>query len=167
MKNTKRPQSFAQPKSFRLMAEHGEKVFYVLFIIGFFYTDKDLKGQFLIDVIILVSILLFILHVVKRFLSKVIWRFDVDFDKEKITFFLCRNTSPIHIDFGEIVQIKVSGPIVFLFNNKKLYYSTNQYTEVLRTLQRVKQITWGKMCNILGPNESIREIVEKGQQKAN
>jgi hypothetical protein len=163
MENTKRPQSFTQPKSFRFVANHGEKVFYVLCIIGVFYTYQDLKGQFLIDVIILVSILFLILYGVKIFLLKVIWRFDVDFDQEKITFYLCRNTMPIHLDFRKIDQIKVSGPIVFLFDKKKLYYSTNQYTEVLKTLQQVKQITWGKMCNLLGPKESIRKIVEKGQ----
>ena len=157
--------SFSQPKSFKLIANHGEKVFYVLLLFGILYTYQDLKGQFLIDIIILVSILFLILIIVKKFLSKVIWRFDVNFDQKRVSFYLCRNISPVHVDFTEIDQIKVSGPIVFLTKNKKFLYSTNQYLEILKIVNKVKKITWGKMCDFLGPNKSIREIVDREQWK--
>lgn len=163
MENTNSSHSFAQPRSFKFVADHGEKFFFILILFGVILTYQDLKGQFLIDVVFVFSALLIILFICTRFLSKVIWRFDVDFDKKKITFFLCRSASPILINFTEIDEIKVSGPIVFFYDNRKLYYSTNQYTDVLTTLLRVKRITWGRMCNILGPDESIRKIVDKIQ----
>ena len=153
--------TFSQPESFRLVANHGEKVFYLLVIIGFLYTYKDLKGQFLIDVAILITALFLLLVIVGKFVSRVIWRFDVDFTKKKIIFYLCRKGFPIYVDFLDIHQIKVSGPIVFFVENKKYYYSTNEYEEILKILKNLKRITWGKMCNILGPNESIREIIDR------
>ena len=159
MNDKKQLYSFSQPKSFKLVATHGDKVFYVLLFIGVLYTYQDLKGQFLIDVIILVSILFFILILVAKFLSKVIWRFDVNFDQKKVSFYLCRNVTPVHVNFTEIDQIKVSEPIIFLIENKKFFYSTNQYIEVLKIVNRVKKITWGKMCDVLGPNKKIRDIV--------
>jgi hypothetical protein len=153
--------SFSQPPSFKLVANHGEKVFYGIVFIGVLSTYQDLRGQFLIDVIILVSILFTILFMVAKFLSKVIWRFDVNFDSRKVSFYLCRSTSPIYINFTEINQIKVNGVIIFFIKDKKLFYSTKQYIEVLKILNRVRNITWGKMCDILGPNKSIRQVFDR------
>ena len=65
MENAERSVSFVQPKSFKVVADHGEKVFYILILLGIFFTYQDLKGQFLIDVVIIVGILLTLLYIAK------------------------------------------------------------------------------------------------------
>lgn len=79
----------------------------------FLFTYQDLKGDLLYDVIILAGVLSLILALFGKFIAKLIWRLDVDFNKEKIIFYLCRKNDPIHVDFHEIQRIKVNGPIVF------------------------------------------------------
>lgn len=157
---TKKAYSYSQHNSFKLIANHGEKIFYLLVIIGILFSYEDLKGQFLVDVTILISGLFVLLFIVGKFVSKIVWRIDVDFNEEILSLELCRESSPIVIRFNEIDQIKVSGPIVFYVGNRKYYYSTNQYKEILKTLNNVKNITWGKMCNILGPEKSIRDMID-------
>lgn len=160
MNANKKLYSYSQPGSFRLVANHGEKVLYILVILGVLYTYQDLKGEFLITVAILIIGLFFILAIIGKFIAKVIWRIDINFSEENIYLNLCRKASPIQIGFNKIDQIKVSGPIVFLVGKKKYYYSTNQYEEILKTLRNVKNITWGKMCDILGPEKSIRNSID-------
>ncbi len=160
MDTTNKTYSYSQHSSFKLIANHGEKFFYLLVIIGIIFTYEDLKGQFLFDVTILISGLFILLFIIGKFVAKVIWRVDVDFNKEIISFNLCRESSPIVIGFSDIDQIRVSGPIVFFVDKKKYYYSTNQYKEILKTLHNVKKITWGKMCDILGPEKSIRDMID-------
>ncbi len=163
MNDNKQLYSFSQPDSFKLVANHGEKIFYLLVVIGVFLTYKDLKGQFLIDVLLLIIGLFFILAIVGKFVSKIILKIDIDLIQKKVFLTLCRKTAPVHIEFNEIEKIKVSGPIVFLVGKKKYYYSTNRYNEILKALKNVKKITWGKWCDILGPNRSIREIIDSDQ----
>ena len=159
--------SFSLPNSFKLVANHGEKIFYLLVIIGILSSYQELSGKFLVDVGILVGVLFLILIFIGKFISKVIWRIDIDFSKKKVCLNLCRKSSPVRAEFKEIQQIKVSGPIVFFIGNKKYYYSTNRYEEILKKLIKVKEITWGKMSDILGPDRSIREIIDKEQRNEN
>jgi hypothetical protein len=161
MNDIKQKYSFSQPNYFKLIANHGEKAIYLLIVIGVFFTYQDLKGQFLIDVTILIIVLFLFLAIIGKFISRIIWRIDIDLDKKKIVLYLCRNASPIPIVFNKIEQIKVSGPIVFLAGNKKYYYSTKDYEEILTILNNIKKIAWGKMCNILGPDKSIRELIDR------
>ena len=65
---TKKTYSYSQPGYFKLVANHGEKIFYLLAIIGFIYTYQDFKGQFLIDVVLLISGLLFLLLIIGKIL---------------------------------------------------------------------------------------------------
>jgi len=83
MSDTKQFYSFSQPNFFKTIANHGEKIFYLLIFLGILFTYQDLKGQFLIDVTLLVSVLFLILIVVGKFVSKIVWRLDIDF-AEKI-----------------------------------------------------------------------------------
>lgn len=152
--------SFSQPKSFKFIANHGEKIFYALLFLGIFQTYQDLKDKFLLDVIILITMLFLLLFIVGRFLKRVIWKFDLDFDRQEIFFYLCRTKKPIKINFSEIDYIKVNGPIIFFIKQKKFLYSTNQYTETLKILQKIKKIKWGRMCDILGPKKEIRDQVD-------
>lgn len=151
---------FSQNIAFKFIANHGEKLFYLLVIIGVLFTYKDLKGQFLIDVALLIFVLFMILFFTGKFVAKIIWRLDVDFHSGKLSLYLCRNPVPRVIDFIEIDQIKVSGPIIIFAGQRKYYYSTNQYEEILPILQRVKRIQWGRMCNVLGPNKMIRKSID-------
>jgi hypothetical protein len=160
MDSTNKTYSYSQHGSFKLIANHGEKIFYFLVIIGVLFTYEDLKGQFLIDVILLMSGIFLLFFIIGKFVAKIIWRIDVDFNEEIISLNLCRKSSPIVIGFSDIDQIKVSGPIVFFVGNRKYYYSTNQYKEILKTLHNVKNITWGKMCDILGPEKAIRDMID-------
>ena len=61
MDDTEQFYSFSQPDSFKFVVNHGEKVFYLFLIIGVLFTQQELKGQFLTDVVILVSLLFLIL----------------------------------------------------------------------------------------------------------
>jgi hypothetical protein len=156
MKKTDDRVIFLQPKSYRFIVNHGEKLFYALVLLGVFTTYNDLKGQFLIDVIVIIIILLFLLFFLGKLLKRVIWKFEIDFNENKIYFHLCRKSEIRTVNFRDINSIIVSGPIIFKIKGKKFLYSTNLYTEILPVISRVKKIEWGRFCNILGPDKEIR-----------
>lgn len=95
-----------------------------------------------------------------KFLSKVIWRFDIDFNKSEMVFYLCRKNSPVCVHFSKIKRIVVSGAIYFHFEKRSLLYSTNQYKKILPILKTFNDISWGRMCDSLGPDKAIRDMID-------
>lgn len=160
LKNNKIFFSFSQPKSFMLFFRYIDNVFYFMSIIATLLSYYNLKGQQFKDVLIIMCTLVLIVVLFGKFLSKVIWRVDIDFRKEEIKFYLCRKDNPICVHFSKIERIVVSGPIFFYFEKKRYLYSTNKYYEILPILKTVKSINWGKMCDSLGPNKLIRDKID-------
>jgi hypothetical protein len=152
--------SFSQPKSYLFFANHIDKIFYVLLLIALIVNMERMKGQFFIDVSILTAFLCILIYLFSKFIKRFSWRFDIDFNSDQISFYLCRKTDIEVINFDEITEIKVSGPIMINVNGRKIYYSTANYLDVLSTLKKVKDIKWGKMCDLLGPDKKTRSKIE-------
>lgn len=159
--------SFSQPKSYLFFTNHVEKIFYLLLIIAILFNLENMEGQFLIDVFVLITCLCFILFLFVKFLKKFSWRFDLNFNQKKIYFYMCRESDVKVIDFDAINEISVAGPITFSLNNRKIYYSTSEYLKVLSTLKRIKNIRWGMMCDLLGPDKETREKIESWSKESN
>jgi hypothetical protein len=153
--------TFSQPNSFKLIVNHGEKFFYILVIIGVIFTFEDLKGRFLVDVLFIIAISYLILFIFGKFLKKVAWRIDIDFSDKEFVFYLCRTNRIEKVKFDQVEEIKVSGPVLFLYNKKKIYYSTAQYLELLPQLNQIKKLKWGKMVDLLGPDKETRAQIEQ------
>ncbi len=152
--------SFSQPKSFMLFFRHIDKAFYLFITVAILFSYKDLKGQLLSDVFLITCVLFLITFFLGKFLLKVIWRFDIDFNKKEMVFYLCRKDIPVRVHFSKIKRIVVSGAIYFHFEKRSLLYSTNQYNEILPILKTFKDINWGRMCDSLGPDKFIRDMID-------
>lgn len=46
-------------------------------------------------------------------------------------------------------------------NGKLRLFSTNKYTNTLSELRKIKEIEWGKFCDLLGPDAKIRKEINK------
>lgn len=153
--------TFSQHKSFKYLMNNIDKIFFILIILGIVFTYKNLSGQFFVDVLCLIIFLTILILISNLLIKKLVWKFSIDFNKRTILFFLCKKNDPIQLLFSEIKNIKANGPIIFHCNDRNLYYSTKEYVKTLKILNRIKPIQWGNMCNLFGPEKSIRKKIDE------
>lgn len=129
-------------------------------IFGFLYTYQDLTSfQFRAVIEICVG-LIFVMFLVSWLLKRAIHEFSINWPEKKIVFYFYRTKTPVTVNFEEIQGIKVNGPIYFKIDGKSKLFSTNKYTDVLAELRKIKEIEWGKFCDLLGPDKDTRSEID-------
>lgn len=153
--------SFSQSKLQRLIANHIDKFIWgCVFIIMVFAIVRVVRVGFLNTYAIIILILLLILpYVFVKLQQKFAYKIIVNFDSGVLQLFMHRSGEVITADFNEIENIRVNGYIIFVLKNKKVFYNDLQNIELFKCLTRIKQIYWGALCSLFGPNKSIRDKV--------
>jgi hypothetical protein len=153
--------SFSQSKLQRLIANHIDKFIWgCIFFIMVFAILRVFRVGFLSTYAIIILILLLILpYVFTKLQRKFAYKIIINFDSQVLQLFMHRSGEAITADFNEIENIRVNGYIIFVLKNKKVFYNDLQNIELFNCLNRIKQIYWGALCSVFGPNKSVREKV--------
>ena len=70
-----------------------------------------------------------------------------------------RNGAIIEVAFNNISSVRVNGYIILTIEERNIFYNDLQNTNLLACLNKIKKIQWGFLCNLWGPNRSMREAI--------
>jgi len=150
---------FPQTKIQKILAKHLEKIIFILnmlILIIFLLNKNNLNtiGLVITLSILNISSLIFII-VQKKFAYKII----IDFNLNKLKLYMHRSDELITKQFESIEKILVNGYIIFKTTEQNFYYNNCSNIELLQTLNKIRKIEWGKLCDIWGPSRKTRERV--------
>jgi hypothetical protein len=131
-----------------------------LMIIGFLVTYQDMATFQIKTVIEICVALTIVLFLVSRLLKSAIHEFSINWPDKKMQFYFYKTKTPLTVQFEDIQGIKVNGPIFFKINGKSKLFSTNKYKTVLTELRKIREIEWGKYCDVLGPDKNTRSEID-------
>ena len=95
-----------------------------------------------------------------KILQKVAYKIVVDFESCEVQLSMYRSDAIITTNFDGIRSIRVNGYIIFVLKERKVFYNDLQNNELLKCLNKIKKIHWGKMCALWGPSKNIRDTLE-------
>ena len=107
------------------------------------------------------ALFLFILYYfVESLLRKNAYKISINLETRKIKFYMNRSGDIIISDFDDVKDIIVNFHIILHLREKKILYNDLQNNELLKCLNKIKKIHWGKMCALWGPSKNIRDTLE-------
>jgi len=152
--------TFSQPKLYQFFVNHGGKICLVLLLLLFLMTMIKNKGDGTLDrsihLIIFISILIYLTG---RLLRKFAYKITVDLESHSMRFFMNRTEDIIIVDFDDMRDIRVNGYIIFVLDDRKIFYSGKPSKEILTCLNQIKKIHWGFLCVLLGPSKDVRDTL--------
>lgn len=152
--------TFSQPKLYQFFVNHGAKICLALLSVLFLIAMIQNKGAGYLNrsihIIIFISVLIYLTG---RLLRKFAYKIIVDLESHNITFFMNRTEDNIKVDFDAVRDIRVNGYIIFVLNERKIFYSGKPSKEILACLNRIKRIHWGFLCVLLGPSKDVRDAL--------
>jgi uncharacterized membrane protein len=152
--------TFSQPKLYQFFVNHGAKICLVLLLVLFLIAMIKNKGDGYLDrsihIIIFISILIYLTG---RLLRKFAYKIIVYLQSHNIRFFMNRTEDIIIVDFDAIRDIRVNGYIIFVLNERKIFYSGKPSKEILTCLNQIRKIHWGFLCVLLGPSKDVRDAL--------
>lgn len=122
----------------------------ILFICGFLLNNSNFYGLFALIFFLILLTFAFI-KVANKFVHKIV----IDFNSQKIELHMFRSNEAILRSFAALKKIRVNGYIIFIFDNKKVFYNDLRNLELFECLNKVRKIEWGGLCSIWGPDKSI------------
>lgn len=158
-KKQKNMYTFSQTTFQKFFAKHLEKIIFlltILILIIFVVNNSKLN---IIGLILTLSILnifsLLYIIVQKKFAYKII----IDFNSNEIKLYLHRSDDVIIKNLESIEKIRVNGYIIIKTPEKNIYYNDCSNIDLLKILNKIKKIEWGRLCFIWGPSKKIRERI--------
>lgn len=153
--------TFSQPKFYTFFVNHGGKICFILILFMFsvaLIANKEIEFLYrLTQGVIFLSILIYLAgRILRNFAHKIL----VDFESRKIEFHMNRSKHLIVSDFDDIRSIRVNGYIIFVLNERKVFYSGAPSKEILTCLNKIKKIRCGFLCALLGPNKNLRNALD-------
>jgi len=152
--------TFSQPKLYEFFVNHGAKICLALLSLLFLIAMIQNKGAGYLNrsihIIIFISVLIYLTG---RLLRKFAYKIIVDLESHNIRFFMNRTEGSIKVDFDAVREIRVNGYIIFVLNERKIFYSGKPSKEILACLNQIKRIHWGFLCVLLGPSKDVRDAL--------
>jgi len=152
--------TFSQPKLYEFFVNHGAKICLALLSLLFLIAMIQNKGAGYLNrsihIIIFISVLIYLTG---RLLRKFAYKIIVDLESHNIRFFMNRTEDSIKVDFDAVREIRVNGYIIFVLNERKIFYSGKPSKEILACLNQIKRIHWGFLCVFLGPSKDVRDAL--------
>jgi len=152
--------TFSQPKLYEFFVNHGAKICLALLSLLFLIAMIQNKGAGYLNrsihIIIFINVLIYLTG---RLLRKFAYKIIVDLESHNIRFFMNRTEDSIKVDFDAVREIRVNGYIIFVLNERKIFYSGKPSKEILACLNQIKRIHWGFLCVLLGPSKDVRDAL--------
>lgn len=155
--------SFAQSKDYIFVVMNCEKIylFIALLMLSIGYYDKE-NINFTGVILAVIALGMFVFFI-GRFLKQMAYQIDINFKLQKVDLKIY-NKQEI-IKFDEIDKIRVNGYIIFVLENKRKLICNIQNVNLIRCLNKIKKIEWGKLCFLFGPNKKTRSSIIQGKTK--
>ena len=152
--------TFSQQKLYQFVVKHGGKICLSLVLFMLIIAIIENKGAGHLTRSIHVIIFLVILfYLTGRLLRKFAYKITVDLESHSIRFFMNRTEDIIIADFDAIRDISVNGYIIFVLDERKIFYSGKPSKEILICLNQIKKIHWGFLCILLGLSKDVRDAL--------
>jgi len=152
--------SFSQSKAQRFIANHLDKFAWACIFIAI--TLAVVSQGYLSPYGIIVSILLCAIpYFYRRVQRNFAYKINLDFESHKVQLYIYKSEAIITVDFGDIKGIRVNGYIIFVLEDKKIFYNDLQNNELLSCLNKIKRIEWGPLCRLWGPSKNVREEITR------
>ncbi len=111
------------------------------------------------ELIILLSFFYLPIGLITSLLSrKFIYKVVVDNNKNEIALHLFKKNRIEKKKISEIQTISINFYVTFFFNNKKLVFKGEGVSELIKSLQTIRPITWGYFSKWLYPHEERNKI---------
>jgi len=111
--------------------------------------------------IIIAVVLCAIPYFYRRVQRNFAYKINLDFESHKVQLYIYKSEAIITVDFGDIKGIRVNGYIIFVLEDKKIFYNDLQNNELLSCLNKIKRIEWGPLCRLWGPSKNVREEITR------
>ena len=152
--NGKKRYIFDAPKTEKFIGNHLEKFFFIFLIVPILFVFKrELSLDSYLTVVFLCIALLFIFVIFQR---KFAYKISVNFNSQKIQFYMYRSNELIEISFSQLDTIRINGYVIFKLQNRTILFKDLQNNKLFKCINRVKKIEWGILCNIWGPSKEIQ-----------
>jgi len=142
-----------------LIANHLDKIVWcgIAFIIIFVVMKIGHFSLYgLLSLIFLCSVPLLFAKLQKKFAYRIV----IYFTSRLIQFNMLRTYEIISAGFNDIKDLSVNGCIIVDLESKKILYNDLQNKELLSCLNRIKEIRWGTLCTIWGPDKTVRDYIK-------
>jgi hypothetical protein len=150
--------SFSQSNLQRFIANYLDRFAWVciFFVIAFAIARvRSLSAYGIIISILLCIIPYLYAKIQKKFAYKIV----VDFESRKVRLHMHRSDAVITADFDDIKSIRVNGYIIFVLEDRRVFYNDLQNNELFDCLNRIMEIHWGFLCAIWGPRRNVRNAL--------
>ena len=152
-------QIYRQSKDYIFIARNCEKIYAIaailMLLIGYL-SKEEISYTGLIFVVFFLGIFVFITG---RHLKTITYEIILDFGATQISLRSClRHKSFL---FDEINRISVNGNISITLQDGQKFTSSIKDENLLKDLNRIKSIEWGRLCALFGPSEEIRSSIDR------
>lgn len=156
--HSKQTCSFSQSNLKRYFADHLDKFAWACILIVVVYTVVNI-GYLSTYGIIAVIILSIMVYIYVKIQQKFAYKILVDFESRMVWLHMHRSDAVIEVSFDDIKSIRINGYVIFVLDERKIFYNDLQNDDLFICLNKIMKIRWGPLSAIWGPSKDVRDAL--------